>query len=64
MHIRDLNTVNETAEILRVSPWTVWAWLSQGKLPRTKAGGRTLIAKADVEAFLRRDEFVAEVSAK
>ena len=50
----DLLTTKEAAELLRVSHWTVSAWLSQGKLPRVKAGGRTLIAKADLEAFLRR----------
>jgi excisionase family DNA binding protein len=55
MLLGDLVTTREAAELLRVSPWTVSAWLSQGKLKRLKAGGRTLIAKADLEAFLRRD---------
>jgi excisionase family DNA binding protein len=54
MLIGDLVSTREAAELLRVSPWTVSAWLSQGKLPRVKAGGRTLIAKADLEAFVRR----------
>ena len=52
----DYLTTKETAEVLRVSPWTISAWLSQGKIRRTKAGGRTLIAKADLEAFLRQGE--------
>ncbi len=56
MLIDDLVNTKEAAELLRVSPWTVSAWLSQGKLRRVKAGGRTLIAKADLEAFLQRDE--------
>jgi excisionase family DNA binding protein len=56
MQVGDLLTTKEAAELLRVSPWTVSAWLSQGKLPRVKAGGRTLIAKAAIEAFLQRDE--------
>ncbi len=56
MLVGDLLTTKEAAELLRVSHWTVSAWLSQGKLPRTKAGGRTLIAKADLEAFLRRSK--------
>ena len=55
MLVGDLVNTREAAELLRVSPWTVSAWLSQGKLRRVKAGGRTLIAKADLEAFLRRD---------
>jgi excisionase family DNA binding protein len=54
MQVGDLLTTKEAAELLRVSHWTVSAWLSQGRLPRTKAGGRTLIAKADLEAFLRQ----------
>lgn len=54
MLLGDLVTTREAAELLRASPWTVSAWLSQGKLPRVKAGGRTLVAKADLEAFVRR----------
>lgn len=54
MLVGNLLTTKEAAELLRVSHWTVSAWLSKRKLPRIKAGGRTLIAKADLEAFLRR----------
>ena len=54
MLVGDLVTTKEAAELLRVSPWTIAAWLSQGKLKRIKAGGRTLIAKTDLEAFLIR----------
>ena len=54
MLVGDLLTTKEAAELLRVSPWTISAWLSQGKLKRTKAGGRTLIAKSELEAFLTR----------
>jgi excisionase family DNA binding protein len=54
MLVGDLVSTREAAELLRVSPWTISAWLSQGKLRRVKAGGRTLIAKADLEAFVRR----------
>jgi excisionase family DNA binding protein len=52
--IGDLLTTKEAAALLRVSPWTISAWLSQGKLKRTKAGSRTLIAKSELEAFLAR----------
>lgn len=55
MLVEELVNTKEAAELLRVSHWTVSAWLSQGKLRRVKAGGRTLIAKSDLEAFLRRD---------
>jgi excisionase family DNA binding protein len=56
MQTGDLLTTKEAAELLRVSPWTIASWLTKSKLPRIKAGGRTLIAKADLEAFLRRSE--------
>jgi excisionase family DNA binding protein len=56
MLVGDLVTTKEAADLLRVSPWTISAWLSQGKLQRVKAGGRTLIARTDLEAFLRLGE--------
>ena len=55
MLIGELVTTKEAAELLRVSHFTISAWLSQGKLRRVKAGGRTLIAKSDLEAFLKAD---------
>lgn len=54
MLVGDLLTTREAAELLRVSHWTISAWLSKKRLPRTKAGGRTLISKSDLEAFLRK----------
>jgi excisionase family DNA binding protein len=52
MLVGDLVSTKEAADLLRVSHWTISAWLSQGKLRRVKAGGRTLIAKSDLEAFV------------
>lgn len=31
-----------------ISKWTVHAWLSQGKLQRTKVGGRTMIRESEL----------------
>jgi excisionase family DNA binding protein len=31
-----------------ISKWTVYAWLSQGKLQRTKVGGRTMIRESEL----------------
>lgn len=50
----DYLTSKEAARLLRVSPWTIAAWLSQGRLRRIKAGARTLISKADLENFLQK----------
>ncbi|MEJ0095509.1 MAG: helix-turn-helix domain-containing protein [Methylocella sp.] len=46
--------VEETAFYLRISKAGVWRLLRDGKLPRTRIGGRTLIRKVDVDAFLAK----------
>ena len=44
-----LLSVSETARLLGgISKWTVYAWLSQGKLQRTKVGGRTMIRESEL----------------
>ncbi|MBD0328584.1 MAG: helix-turn-helix domain-containing protein [Thermoleophilia bacterium] len=45
-------TVPETAELLRCSRQRVDNLLSAGRLPRVKDGGRTLIRRADLDAYL------------
>jgi excisionase family DNA binding protein len=49
----DVVTTREAAELLKLSPYTIAAWLSQGKLRRIKVGSRTLIAKSDLEKLLQ-----------
>lgn len=46
-------TTKEAAELLRVSHFTIAAWLSKGKLRRIKVGSRTLIATSDLEKLLQ-----------
>jgi excisionase family DNA binding protein len=44
-----LFSVEEAAKRLGgISKWTVHAWLSQGKLQRTKVGGRTMIRESEL----------------
>ena len=44
-----LLSVTEAARRLGgISKWTVHAWLSQGKLQRTKVGGRTMIRESEL----------------
>ena len=44
-----LLSVSEAAKQLGgISKWTVYAWLSQGKLRRTKVGGRTMIRESEL----------------
>jgi excisionase family DNA binding protein len=49
-----LLTVPEAASLLRCSRQRVDDLLSQGRLTRIKEGRRTLVARSDIEAHLRR----------
>lgn len=49
-----LLSVNEAAKRLGgISKWTVHAWLSQGKLQRTKVGGRTMIRESELARVIQ-----------
>lgn len=44
-----LVSIEEAARLLGgLSKYTIQAWLSQGKLQRTKAGSRTMIRKSEL----------------
>ena len=48
-----LFSVRQAAKVLgEISPWTVYAWVSQGKLKKVKIGGRTMIAASELERFI------------
>jgi len=50
----ELISVDEAANRLGgISKWTVHAWLSQGKLRRTKVGGRTMIRESELEKVIQ-----------
>jgi len=52
--LEKLYSVEQAAQKLGgVSPWTIQAWLSQGRLRRTKVGRRTMIAESELERFIR-----------
>ena len=36
-----------------VSKWTIHAWLSKGRLQRTKVGGRTMIRESELAKFVQ-----------
>jgi len=51
--VDNLISVEETAKRLcGISKWTVHAWLSQGKLQRTKVGGRTTIRESELQRVI------------
>jgi excisionase family DNA binding protein len=66
-----LLSVEEAARRLGgISKWTIHAWLSQGRLKRTKVGGRTMIRESELQKVIedggksrspRRQRGVAEV---
>ena len=48
-----LLTVDEAARALGgISKYTIHAWLSSGKLHRTKVGSRTMIRESDLQAVI------------
>jgi len=52
--MESLLSVGEAARKLGgISKWTVHAWLSQGKLQRTKVGGRTMIRESELERVIQ-----------
>ncbi|HEY5055875.1 MAG TPA: helix-turn-helix domain-containing protein [Acidobacteriaceae bacterium] len=53
LELDGLLSVPEAAELLRVSEACIRAWLSKGRLPRVKAGRRTLVARASLVALLQ-----------
>jgi excisionase family DNA binding protein len=49
MELEKLYSVAEAAQALGgISKWTVHAWLSQGRLQRTKVGGRMMIRESEL----------------
>jgi excisionase family DNA binding protein len=47
-------TVEEAADYLRISRAGMWRLLRDGRIPRARIGGRTLVRRVDAEAFLER----------
>jgi excisionase family DNA binding protein len=47
-----LSVKRTTEELGGVSKWTIYAWLSQGKLRRTKVGSRTMIRRSELQRVI------------
>ena len=55
-------SVTEAARALGgVSPWTVRAWLSRGRLERTKIGGRTMVSEGALQKFIQNCQVKKEM---
>ena len=49
----NLLSVEEAARRLGgISKWTIHAWLSQGKMQRTKVGSRTMIRESELQKVI------------
>ena len=48
-------TVEEVAELLRVSPRSVYDWVSQGVIPFHKAGRRTIFLLGEILEWTSKD---------
>ena len=47
-----LNVGEAALRLGGVSRWTIYAWISQGRLTKTKVGSRVMISESDLEAFV------------
>jgi excisionase family DNA binding protein len=48
----NLYSIEQTAEQLNVSPFTLRAWVHQGRIPYVKLGSRVLFRQKDLESFI------------
>lgn len=51
----NLLNAKETAEFLRVSPYTVRLWTYQRRFPVVKLGRRALYRRADLDVFIEHN---------
>lgn len=47
-----LVSIKDAAAILAISPWTVRAWVTQGKITSAKLGTRRLIPESEINRLL------------
>jgi len=53
-----LITINQAAELLSVSHYTIRRWIKSGYLPACKIGGSLRIDEADIEALLVANSYI------
>ncbi len=54
-----LYSVDEAADLLRLSHWTIWAWLKTGKLRGAKVGDRRVIRESELQRLIVDDPRVS-----
>lgn len=47
-----LISIDKAADILGLSPWTIRAWITQGKITSAKLGARRLIPQSELDRLI------------
>jgi excisionase family DNA binding protein len=47
-----LISIEKAADVLGVSPWTIRAWITQGKLGSAKLGSRRLLPESEIQKLI------------
>lgn len=55
MALEPMYTVPEAAARLRLSEWTIWKWMSDGKLRGAKIGDRRVIRESELQRLIIDD---------
>jgi excisionase family DNA binding protein len=53
-------TVDQAAQLVRLSHWTVRSWLQKGLLTRYKSASRTIVSRSELLEVLRPKKARAE----
>jgi excisionase family DNA binding protein len=54
--MRSLKNVKQAAELLGISPWTVRAYIQDGKLTPVRIGRRVLLSEEELERFVNESQ--------
>lgn len=54
----ELLTVDEAAELLKVTPAAIYLWIKEKALPTVKAGTLIRIRRSELDAWLERERVV------
>jgi excisionase family DNA binding protein len=52
--MEELLSINRAAELLSISPWTIRAWITQGKIGSVKLGSRRLVSQSELNRLIAK----------
>ncbi len=52
IELKPLKTINEAAELLSVSPWSIRKWIKKGRLQPVRICRRVHLEEAEIERFV------------